>query len=125
MEAREFRKSTAALRQIWVLGNGYLTEAAPWTALKTDPERAAVAVRMGLNLVALFARLSSPFIPFTAAVIAESVGEPADAGWPSAEAALKGLEPGRAVRAPEVLFRKIEDAQVAEWRERFGGPEAA
>jgi hypothetical protein len=22
-----------------------------------------------------------------------------------------------------VLFRKIEDTQVAEWRERFGGPE--
>ncbi len=125
LEAREFRKSTAALRQIWVLGNGYLTEAAPWTALKTDPERAAVAVRMGLNLVALFARLSSPFIPFTAAVIAEAVGEPADSGWPNAATALTCLDPGRVVRAPEVLFRKVEDTQVAEWRERFGGPETA
>ena len=95
----------------------------PGTAFKTDPVRAGVAVRMGLNLVALFARLSSPFIPFTAAVIAEAVGEPADAGWPSSEL-LNVLEPGRAVRAPEVLFRKVEDTQVAEWRERFGGPES-
>jgi hypothetical protein len=28
------------------------------------------------------------------------------------------------VKAPEVLFRKVEDTQTAEWRERFGGPEA-
>jgi len=124
MEAREFRKASAALRQIWVLGNGYLTEAAPWTAFKTDPERAGVSVRMGLNLVALFARLSSPFIPFTGKVIAEAVGEDPAAGWPASDAALDALTPGTTVKAPDVLFRKIEDTQVAEWRERFGGPEA-
>ena len=64
MEAIEIRKSAQALRSIWVLGNEYLTEAAPWTALKTDRDRAAVIVRTGLNFVALFARLIGPFIPF-------------------------------------------------------------
>lgn len=128
LESREFRKSSAALRQLWVLGNQYLTEAAPWTALKTDPERAGVAVRTGLNLVALFAKVAEPFIPFTAAIIGEAVGEAVGPGyWPGADgvSALDILPPGRAVKAPEVLFRKIEDAQVAEWRERFGGPEAS
>ncbi len=126
MEDREFRKSAQALRQLWVLGNGYLTEAAPWTALKTDPERAAVAVRYGLNLVALFARVSEPFIPFAAERIALAVGETFPGRWPSqdGEGLLSALEPGRKVAAPEVLFRKVEDTQVAEWRERFGGPEA-
>ena len=125
MEAREFRKSATTLRQIWVLGNQYLTEAAPWTAFKTDPERAGVSVRVGLNLVALFARLSAPFIPATAKVIAEALGDADVAGWPSGEGdLLTALEPGRAIRAPDVLFRKVEDTQVAEWRERFGGPEA-
>jgi methionyl-tRNA synthetase len=33
------------------------------------------------------------------------------------------LEPGRAISVPDVLFRKVEDAQVAEWTARFGGPE--
>src|SRR6185312_15081046 len=66
LEDREFRKATTALRQLWVLGNQYLTEAAPWTAMKSDPVRAAVAVRTGLNLVALFAKVSEPFMPFTA-----------------------------------------------------------
>jgi len=64
MQAVELRKSTQALRALWVLGNEYLQEAAPWTAIKTDPERAAVVVRTALNLVDLFARVSAPVIPF-------------------------------------------------------------
>ena len=127
LEAREFRKSSAALRQLWVLGNQYLTEAAPWTALKTDPERAGVAVRTGLNLVALFAKVAEPFIPFTAATIAESVGESVPGAWPDLDAAsvLNILTPGQAVKAPDVLFKKVEDTQVVEWRERFGGLDGA
>ena len=110
-----------------MLGNGYLTEAAPWTAFKTDPVRAGVAVRTGLNLVALFAKVAEPFIPFAAETIAQSVGEAFPGRWPdpSGEGLLTALEPGRVVKAPDVLFRKVEDGQVVEWRERFGGPAEA
>ncbi len=127
MEAFEIRKAAQALRAIWVLGNEYLAEAAPWTAIKTDRGRAAVIVRTGLNLVALFARLSAPVIPNTAAVVAQAVGEPADASWPSSDAAteLSRLPPGRPIATPDVLFRKIDEAQVAEWTARFGGADAA
>jgi methionyl-tRNA synthetase len=125
MEAIEIRKSALALRSIWVLGNEYLTEAAPWTALKTDRDKAAMIVRTGLNLVALFSRLAGPFIPFTAAIIAAAVGETEAGVWPSADgrAELNRLEPGRPVIAPPVLFKKIEDTDVAEWTARFGGAE--
>jgi methionyl-tRNA synthetase len=123
LEAIELRKSAQALRQLWVLGNQYLTEAAPWTAFKTDPDRAAVAVRMGLNLVALFARVSRPFIPYTCDVVAEAVGEGSSSAWPDGVGALDLLPPGREVKAPEVLFRKIEAEQVEAWRARFGGLE--
>jgi methionyl-tRNA synthetase len=53
------------------------------------------------------------------------VGETSPGAWPSvdARAELTKLTPGRAVSAPEVLFKKIEDEQVAEWTERFGGAE--
>ena len=123
----EIRRSAQALRAIWVLGNEYLTEAAPWTAIKSDRDRAAVVVRAGLNLVALFARLSQPFIPATAEVISGAVGDfDALAVWPSPDggAELARLPEGRPVRAPEVLFRKIEEAHVAAWTERFGGAPA-
>jgi len=123
-EAMEFRKAAVALRATWVLGNEYLQEAAPWTAFKTDVERSAVGVRTGLNLVALFARLAAPVMPFSAEKIAASVGA-SDLSWPAAgEDVLNALPIGQKVQAAEVLFKKIEDAQVAEWTERFGGAEA-
>lgn len=123
-EAMEFRKAAVAIRAAWVLGNEYLQVAAPWTALKTDRDRAAVGVRTGLNLVALFARLAAPILPFTAPKIAASVGVD-DLSWPGAdEDLLNRLPVGGKVEAQGVLFAKIEDAQVAEWSERFGGADA-
>jgi len=127
LETMEFRKSAAELRGIWVSGNEYLTEAAPWTRIKTDREGAAVSVRMGLNLVHLFGHLSSPFIPRSARRIHQAVMEaPELLPWPDEPMAefLNGLAPGKPIQAPEVLFAKITDEQVAEWESRFGGPEA-
>ena len=119
----EMRKSAQALRALWVLGNEYLQVAAPWTAIKTDPTRAAVIVRTALNLVALYARVSAPVIPFAAEAIALGVGEPWPPVWPSldARAELDRLPAGRRIATPPVLFKKIEDADVAAWTERFGG----
>jgi methionyl-tRNA synthetase len=127
MEALEVRRSAQALRALWVIGNEYLQEAAPWTAIKTDPVRAGVVVRTGLNLVRLFAAVSAPVLPFTAAKIAAAVGAETPLPWPGDDIAaeLDQLSPGASVSAPEVLFRKIEDAQLTEWAARFGGAEAA
>ena len=123
LEAMEFRRAFAELRSIWVAGNEYLQIAAPWTAYKTDPARAAAAVRAGLNLIPLFAALSQPVIPSTAEKMfaAFDLDPKTDGRWPaSADAALERLKPGHAFRTPDVLFKKIEEADVAAWRERFG-----
>ena len=122
-EAIEIRKSAQALRALWVLGNEYLQEAAPWTAIKTDPARAAVVVRTALNLAALFARASAPIIPFGSEQIALALGEPFPPSWPGADVAaeLSRVPAGRKIAVPPVLFKKIEDAEVAEWTERFAG----
>jgi methionyl-tRNA synthetase len=123
-EAIEVRKSAQALRALWVLGNEYLQEAAPWTAIKTDPARAAVIVRTAINLVALYARISAPIIPTAAALMAQAVGEES-LDWPGADAAkeLARIPAGRTFTPPPILFTKIEDAQIAEWTARFGGAE--
>jgi methionyl-tRNA synthetase len=122
-EAIEVRKSAQALRALWVLGNEYLQEAAPWTAIKSDPERAAVIVRTAINLVALYSRISAPVIPFAAEAMALAVGETFPPAWPSADATaeLSRVPAGRTVSVPPILFSKIEDADVAAWSERFGG----
>ena len=122
-EAIEVRKSAQALRALWVLGNEYLQGAAPWTAIKTDPDRAAIIVRTAINLATLYAAVSAPVIPFAAEKIALAVGESWPLAWPSPDgrAELNRLEAGRTITVPEVLFRKIEAADVEAWTERFGG----
>jgi methionyl-tRNA synthetase len=121
-EAIEVRKSAQALRALWVLGNEYLQEAAPWSAIKTDPARAAVIVRTAINLVGLYARIGAPVIPFAAEAMALAVGEAYPPTWPTLDiaAGLARVPAGRPVSVPPILFAKIEDEQVAAWSERFG-----
>jgi methionyl-tRNA synthetase len=122
-EQMEFRKAAAELRALWVAGNEYLQIAAPWTAFKADAAAAAIGVRTGLNLVVLFAILAQPFIPDAAKIVLDSMNVPEkNRMWPLAsdKTLLDALPRGLAFTPPEVLFKKIEDADVAAWAERFG-----
>jgi len=124
MEAIEVRKAAAELRGIWVAGNEYLQRAAPWTAFKTDPEQAAMVIRTALNLMALYATVSEPFIPDACNAINESLGWSGD--WPeNAAAALNSLPEGHNFTVPENLFRKIDDGEREVWDAKFGGTSAA
>jgi methionyl-tRNA synthetase len=128
LEQIEFRKALAELRAIWVAGNEYLTRVAPWTHVKTDRAKAAVGVRMGLNLVHLFGHLAWPVIPSAARTIHDAImPAPEIIPWPSEPMAqfLDQLDAGRKIHVPNVLFAKIADDQVAEWKTRFGGGEAS
>ncbi|MBM1221202.1 methionine--tRNA ligase [Ponticoccus sp. SC2-23] len=121
MDRIEIRRAAAELRAIWAAGNEYLQAAAPWTTFKTDPESAAAQVRLGLNLIALYARLSAPFIPDAAAAMLAAMNAP-DTDWPDdVPAALAALPAGHAFTVPDNLFTKITDDQRAEWAERFAG----
>ncbi|SFQ34756.1 methionyl-tRNA synthetase [Roseivivax halotolerans] len=121
MEAMEVRKAASTLRAMWVAGNEYLQDAAPWATFKEDPEQAAMQIRLGLNLVRLYAVLSGPFIPDAAAQLLEAMrAEGAD--WPDdIDAALEALPAGHAFAVPDVTFRKITDAEREDWQARFSG----
>jgi len=124
MEACEFRKALAELRAIWVAANEYITVAAPWTHFKTDRVKAAVGIRMGLNLIHLFGHLVWPVMPLAARHIHQAIqSEPPIIPWPDEPMAqfLDQLEPGEKIVPPDVLFAKITEEQIAEWRVRFGG----
>ena len=121
MDAIDVRKAAAELRAIWVAGNEYLQSAAPWATFKEDPETAAAQVRLGLNLIRLYAVLSAPFIPSTAARMMEAM-QTSDNTWPSDVAeALSHLIAGHEFSVPDVLFAKITDEQREEWQDRFAG----
>jgi methionyl-tRNA synthetase len=128
-EAMEFRKAAAETRAIWAAGNEYLTKAEPWVKYKTDVDAAAIGVRAGLNLAALFGIIAQPIIPAAAKKILDALNIPEEnRNFPAADADFAGLldalPHGMAISPPEVLFQKIEDTQVAEWTEHFGGGNA-
>jgi methionyl-tRNA synthetase len=121
MENMEVRKSAQELRAIWVAGNEYLQGAAPWSLFKTDPDQAGAQIRMGLNLIRLYAVLSAPFIPNACDTLMEAMGCD-DRSWPSdVDAALTALPGGHGFSVPEVLFPKITDEQREDWQARFAG----
>ena len=126
LEDIQFRKAAAELRAIWVLGNEYLADAAPWTAIRESKDAAAVSVRTAINLIRLFAALSAPIIPFAAAEMAKALRiDPKSLHWPRGKIAdeLTALKPGHAFDTPSVLFAKIAPEQIADWEARFGGAE--
>jgi methionyl-tRNA synthetase len=124
MEAMEVRKSAQELRAIWVAGNEYLQAAAPWSTFKEDPEQAAAQVRLGLNLIRLYAVLSAPFIPNASARMLSAMNTLAT-DWPDdVDAALNALPADHAFTVPEVLFAKITDEQREDWQTRFAGTRA-
>ena len=126
-EAREFRKAMSETRAIWAAGNEYLTQAAPWTHYKTDVDQAAIGVRFGLNLVALFGIIAQPIIPDTAEKILTAMNIPEGnrtwnfGGADDIAKLVDALPIGLAISAPDVLFTKIEDSDIEGWAERFGG----
>jgi methionyl-tRNA synthetase len=122
-EAMEFRKAMAETRAIWAMGNEYLAEAAPWIAIKTDPQAAALSVRTALNMVVVSAIIAQPVIPNAASIILDAMGVPEEnRNWPDAKdvSLLNALPVGLEFTPPEVLFTKITDEQVEAWAEQFG-----
>ncbi|MEM1275333.1 MAG: methionine--tRNA ligase [Pseudomonadota bacterium] len=122
-EAIELRKAAAELRAIWVAGNEYLQEAAPWAVIKEDEQRAAAIIRFSLNLIRLYAILSRPFIPDASDAILRSLGlEDHALAWPVDPIKTFNMLPkGHAFEVPENLFAKITDEAREEMAARFAG----
>jgi methionyl-tRNA synthetase len=122
LEAMSFRKALEALRGLWVTVNEYLAEGAPWTALKTDRDMAASRVNMAFNMIFALVPLTEPMMPFTAAALAKAFAIEGGPRWyTDAGVALTQAKDARAFADPGLLFRRLEDDEVAAWKERFGG----
>ncbi|HEY4892824.1 MAG TPA: class I tRNA ligase family protein, partial [Reyranella sp.] len=114
-EALALRKAAEEVRSIWRLANAYLADAAPWTVIKDDPERAAAIVKTGINLVRVAALAGWPFIPSAAANVLQSLGEDAErVPWvDDGKKALSAIPAGRRFRVPPLLFPKVTAGDLA------------
>ncbi|MCF3134060.1 methionine--tRNA ligase [Streptomyces olivochromogenes] len=124
MEALQFRKAAAALRALWSAGNSYLEEKAPWLEIKTDKDGAALTLRTAMNLIHLYAVVSEPLIPSSAATMRAAFDLKDDSAvWVSADEAksLSSVPAGTPFTVPPVLFAKLTDEDLETYKERFGG----
>lgn len=119
----EFRKSTEALYSLWSAGNQYIDERAPWSLIKQNREEAALVIRTCINLIRLYAIASSPFTPFTSQQLFDALHlSDADRMTKISDAVkLDALPAGHPFDVPPPLFRKLEDSDIQELRQKFGG----
>ena len=123
-----FRRAAAETRAIWVRANGYLQDAAPWTALKHDPARAAVVTRTALNLIRLAAVTAWSIVPTLSQQVLAALGDDdAIPPWPaSAERDILAADrAGRPIGIGGPLVAKITEERVAQLQARFNGGEIA
>ncbi|MFD1663027.1 methionine--tRNA ligase [Streptomyces caeni] len=126
MDAIQFRKAAAALRALWSAGNSYLEEKAPWLEIKTNKEGAALTLRTAMNLIHLYAVVSEPFIPTSSAAMRGAFDLKDDtATWVTRDGAksLTAVTAGTPFTVPPVLFAKLTDEDLENYKERFGGTE--
>jgi len=119
IEGYRFREALFEVIALARIGNGYMQKKEPWIVAKQLTENPAAqqqidnCLHLCLQLTANLAILAQPFLPFTAKKIChllKVVDKILD--WGNA-GSLKLLSVGYTLRAPELLFRKIEDEEIA------------
>jgi methionyl-tRNA synthetase len=119
IEGYRFREALFEVIALARIGNGYMQKKEPWIVAKQVAENPAAqqqidnCLHLCLQLTANLSILAQPFLPFTAKKIChllKVVDKILD--WENA-GSLKLLSVGYTLRAPELLFRKIEDEEIA------------
>lgn len=112
LDACEFRKSIAALRGLYAIGNEYMTKMEPWALVKNgDMDGAAACLNECFQMIDLFARVSAPFIPDAATKIQNVFATTHDLSWPTKYE--HRINDGDGFIVPENLFNRIDDETVA------------
>jgi methionyl-tRNA synthetase len=136
IEQSRFRAALAEAMRLSSIGNQYVDREAPWAVIKTDRERAATILYVGLRIVDTLKVIFTPFLPFSSQKLHELLGYD---GWLAGplefrdvqeeggathtvltgdysawigEWAPAELRPGQKLREPEPLFKKLDPGIV-------------
>ncbi|MFA5830018.1 MAG: methionine--tRNA ligase [Candidatus Gracilibacteria bacterium] len=104
------------------LGNKYIDQAAPWSAIKTDPERAKAVIFVCSYISKVLATLLVPFLPDTATKIWDQLNLEGQASDPANLTEVRSFDsmPNQLeIKKPQMLFVKLTNEQVEEMRIRF------
>ncbi|MDX1720769.1 MAG: methionine--tRNA ligase, partial [Salegentibacter mishustinae] len=134
IEKYRFREAQGELMNLARLGNKYLADEEPWKLIKTDEERVKTVMYVALQIASALATLSEPFLPFSSAKLQKMLN------FTDAENKLSGeeysqwdkiatrdslLPAGHQIGKAELLFSKIEDAQIQQQLEKLEATKTA
>ena len=111
VENYRFREASQILLKVARLGNKYLADEEPWKQQKTNPERVKTIMYNGLQIAAVLAIASTPFLPQTANKLKTILGLPLKSNW-SDMTQSELVAVGTVLAHSELLFSKVEDDDI-------------
>lgn len=103
----KFRDAQKEAMNLARIGNKYLAETEPWKLAKTDMERTATILHIGLQIAANLAIAFEPFLPFSSAKLRTMLNM-SDCNW-NQLGKIDLLATGDVLGEAALLFEKIED----------------
>ena len=117
IEHYKFREALKSAMNIARIGNKYLTDTEPWSVAKSDMERTASILYTSLQICANLSIVFAPFLPFSTEKL-NRILNVEQIGWDKlGEGNL--LPCGHQLNKAELLFSKVEDAQIDAQMERL------
>ena len=110
IEHYKFREALKEAMNLARLGNKYISDTEPWKVAKTDMDRTASILYNSLQICANIAIACSPFLPFSMERLAKMLDMP-ELDWNKIGAG-EILAVGHSINAAELLFAKVEDAEI-------------
>ena len=105
-----FRDAQKEAMNLARIGNKYLADTEPWKLAKTDMERTATILHIGLQIAANLAIAFEPFLPFSAKKLRDMLGMETFS-WNDL-GSIELLKEGAKLGETQLLFDKIEDSVV-------------
>lgn len=117
LEQFKIREALKDLMNIARLGNKYLADMEPWRLIKTDEDRVQGILNICLQLSAYLSVLGEPFLPFSMKRLRKMLNID-KLEWPQTDE-FSLMDEGHTLGKAELLFEKIEDAQVEAQRAKL------
>ncbi len=117
------RKATQILMELAQTGNVYFDTKKPWALAKREETRGELntTISLCIQCIKALALIASPIIPTTAQKIWTLLGQKTDLAHQNwKEVARREIQAGEVLPPPEILFRKVEDAEIEEQMVKLG-----
>ena len=110
IEHYQFKQYVREFMDLARFANKYFNDQQPWKTRDTDPEKCATTIHLCLQTVYTLSVAAEPALPFTARRIWKILNMTDNPLWENAGRLM--LEAGQLINEPEILFDKIEDADI-------------